>query len=87
MTKADAVRAAAEKLHEAIIAARADGYHVEWPHRPEALPAIAVSETKKRVATVTVAAPAGTEPEAVAKAGVAAQRAADRVIDPPAKKG
>ena len=40
-----AVRNAARDLAAAIEAARAAGYAVTWPHRPEGLAAIAVSET------------------------------------------
>ncbi|CAN7508641.1 hypothetical protein [Pararhizobium sp. LjRoot238] len=42
-----AVRDAAERLHDAILDARASGLSVVWPHRPGDLLAISISETGK----------------------------------------
>lgn len=50
-TREKAVREAAAALSIAIADARSAGLHVQWPHSPEGLNAIAISETKK--ATVT----------------------------------
>lgn len=85
-SKETAVRTAAQTLHDAIMAAREAGLVVHWPHRPEDLPAIAISETGKATVTATVAAVPGTDPAVVEKAGVAAQKAADRVTEGAATK-
>lgn len=42
-----AVRDAAEKLHDAIVAAEKEGYRVDWPSTRAGLPSIAISETGK----------------------------------------
>lgn len=39
------VRAAARRLHAAIMAARRAGLAIAWPSRAEDLPALAISET------------------------------------------
>lgn len=75
-----AVRDAAAALHDAIVAARKDGLHITWPSRPEDLPAIAVSEAKKPAVTVQVDTSA-VDPEVAAKAGAAAQKAAERTVE------
>jgi hypothetical protein len=84
--KEKAVREAAAALQTAILDARAAGLSVTWPRRFEDLPFIAISETGKGTATVSVAVPAGAGPDAVAKASLAAQTAVDKAPDPPAKK-
>lgn len=42
----DDVRAKARALKESVLAARAGGLRVSWPHRVEDLDGIAISETK-----------------------------------------
>jgi hypothetical protein len=79
--KEKAVRDAATALHGAILDARKAGLHVRWPHTPEDLAAIAISETKKATVTTQVNNPDGVSPEVAAKAGVAAQKAADKVVE------
>jgi hypothetical protein len=56
-----AVREAAIKLHEAIVAAQAEGYRIDWPVNALGLPAIAISETGKMKPAALV------EPAAAAK--------------------
>ena len=51
------VRDAAQALHEAIVAAEAEGHHVQWPRRAGDLPGIAVSEMGHRPATIHVDPP------------------------------
>lgn len=41
------VRKAAQELHDAIVAARGEGYRVHYPSLVENLPKIAISETRK----------------------------------------
>jgi len=80
-SKEKAVREAANALSIAIADARSSGLHVYWPHSPEGLTAIAISETKKTVVTVQVNTSDDVSAEAIAKAGAAAQKAVDKVIE------
>lgn len=80
-SKEQAVRDTAMALHTAILAARETGLSVQWPHRAEDLPAIAISETKKAAVTVVVNTSEAVSADVTAKAGVAAQKAADKVVD------
>lgn len=59
MSKSEAaVREAAVKLHAAIVEARTEGLHVEWPRNPDGLPGIAISATKKAAPQPDEAKPA-----------------------------
>lgn len=80
--KEKAVRDAAAALQQAVVDARDDGYHVEWPRRFEDLAFIAVSEGGNSKTNVIVTAPAGADPALTAKAAAAAQKAVDKVTDP-----
>ena len=79
--KEQAVRDAANALAIAIADARAEGLHIQWPHSPEGLAAIAVSEAKKPSVTMQVNSPGEVSAETLAKAGTAAQNAADKIIE------
>lgn len=57
MTHAEKIRDAAKALHVAIAEGAAAGLTVQWPRRADELPAIAVSETSPRPATVPVEPP------------------------------
>jgi hypothetical protein len=81
-TKEEKVRTAAAALQIAIADAAEDGFVVEWPRRFEDLAFIAISESGKGKASVILTAPAGSDAEALAKAGAAAQKAADKVLEP-----
>lgn len=76
----NAVRDAAVQLHDAIVAAQADGYRVDWPATPAGLQSIAVSETAK-VGAVARPAP-GDEYDAMTKASLS-ELAAARAIEVP----
>ena len=75
----DNVRAAAKRLHAAVVAARQNGLSVAWPSRVDDLPAIAVSETGRPKVDVTVSA--DVDPSTAARASAAAQKAAEKVVD------
>lgn len=62
-----AVRDAAAKLQDAIAAARAEGYRIDWPANAAGLSSIAISETAK-VAAAAPAAPVDPEPTPAAPA-------------------
>lgn len=79
-SKEKAVREAADALQSAIAAAKADGFVIDWPRSPEGLSAIAISETGKASVTVGVNT-RDVDPALAAKAGEAAQAAADKVIE------
>lgn len=78
------LRETAQAFHEAIVAAKAAGFTVAWPHSAEGLPGIAISETGK--ASVIVQVAADVDPALAAKAGEAAQTAADKVMEKAAAK-
>ena len=59
--------------------ARLDGLVVTWPSRSEGLRLISISETGR--AKLTVGITAEVPPEVAVRAGAAAQKAADRVIE------
>lgn len=86
MNKDRAVRDAAVKLHEAIVAANDDGFFTSWPRRYEELPTINVSETARKVATVQVTAGAEVPDEVVAKATEKATKLVGKEIDKAAEK-
>lgn len=83
MTKAkeDAIRKAAADLKTAIDEGRSAGLRVQWPHNPEGLAGIAVSEVGKPKVTTQVDAAAPVSPAVAAKANDAAQKAADKVVE------
>lgn len=85
MTKQDggaegAIRTAALGLADAIAKGREAGLAVAWPANPEGLRRIAISEIGPAKVTLTVQAP-DLDPGFAAKAGAAAQKAVDRVIE------
>lgn len=41
------VREAAASLHDAIVAARRNGFDIQWPAKPDGLKSLAISETAK----------------------------------------
>jgi len=88
MTKAkeDAIRKAAADLKAAIDDGRAAGLRVQWPHNPEGLAGIAISEVGKPRVTTQVDAAAPISPAVAAKASEAAQKAADKVVEKAAAK-
>lgn len=77
-----AVRDAANTLYGAIQNARAAGLRVDWPARLEELPQIAVSETSRTAATVTVTG--DVDPAVADKAATAAQKVIDKAAAEPA---
>lgn len=81
MSKEQAVRDAAQKLHDTIEAAAEDGLYTSWPNNHRDLPTIAVSEIGKAKVQVQVSGTEDVTAETVAKAAGAAQKAADRTVD------
>lgn len=45
MNAENTVRSAAQALQDAISAAQAQGYVIEWPNSPAGLPGLAISQT------------------------------------------
>ncbi len=88
-TKEDAVRTAATKLHDAIVAARKVGLRVDWPTTVEGLSTIQISETAQaELATTITITVDGLDPESpqANKAEQAAKKAVDTVVDPAVQK-
>lgn len=80
MKKEKAVRDAAEALRQAIDDATAAGLVVIWPRNADGLAGIAISETGKASVVVSTDT-TRVDPETAAKAGAAAQKAANKVVD------
>lgn len=80
MNKEKAVRDAAEALRVAIANATDAGLVVIWPRDADGLERIAVSQTGKASVVMTTDATM-VDAETAAKAGIAAQKAATKVVE------
>ncbi|KQT03213.1 MULTISPECIES: hypothetical protein [unclassified Rhizobium] len=81
-----AVRDAAQNFHEALVEAKTAGLAVTWPLTMDALLSLSVSETGKVSTTVQVNASDEVPVEVADKAALAAQKAADKVVEKAAVK-